>query len=113
AILATALGNLLVAPLSDRWGRRRLLTLALSVYIAGSLLGLLAPNLAVLVPARVLQAFGGGAAIAVARARVMDFFAEDMASGGAARAIAYSGMTVLVVPMIAPTIGGFAVQWWQ
>jgi DHA1 family bicyclomycin/chloramphenicol resistance-like MFS transporter len=79
-------------------------------YIAGSICGLLAPRMELLIFARVLQAFGGGAAIAVARAWVMDYFGGGV---GAARAIAYSGMTVLIVPMIAPTIGGFAVQWWH
>ena len=107
-MLAIALGNLMVGPLSDRFGRTPVTYAGLAMFVGGSALAVVAPGIEVLVFARILQAFGGGAAMSVARAMVMDFFG---AGGAAASAMAYSAMTVLVVPMIAPTIGGFTIEW--
>jgi MFS transporter, DHA1 family, multidrug resistance protein len=106
-MVAIALGNLVVAPLSDKFGRRPVTLGALSLYLAGSTVAIFAGRIEVLVVARIAQAFGGGAAMSVARATVTDYFG---AGGGAATAMAYSAMTVLLVPMVAPTIGGIAVE---
>jgi DHA1 family bicyclomycin/chloramphenicol resistance-like MFS transporter len=106
-MLAVALGNLTVAPLSDRMGRNPVTLGALVLYLCGSVVATIAPGIEVLVCARVVQAFGGGAAMSVARASLTDYFGAGPA---AASAMAYSAMAVLVVPMVAPTIGGFAVE---
>lgn len=105
AMLAIGLGNLVVAPLSDRFGRRPVLLGGLALFVAGSFAGLAAPTLETLLAARLVQAFGGGASQAVVRATLADRF-----GAGAASAIAYTAMAILVVPMFAPTLGGFAVQ---
>jgi DHA1 family bicyclomycin/chloramphenicol resistance-like MFS transporter len=105
AMLAIGLGNLTVAPLSDRFGRRPVLLAGLVLYLLGSLAGLVADSLTSLIVARVVQAFGGGAAQAVVRAALTDRF-----GAGAATAIAYTAMAILVVPMFAPTLGGVAVE---
>lgn len=107
SLAAIALGNLTVAPLSDRFGRRPITVAGLTMFIIGSLAGLVAPTIEFLILARVVQAYGGGAAMAVARATLTDYFGPDRA----ARAIAYTAMVVLVVPMLAPTLGGFATEW--
>jgi DHA1 family bicyclomycin/chloramphenicol resistance-like MFS transporter len=109
ALLSIAFGNLTVAPLSDRFGRRPVTLAGISLFLTGSLLGLVAPTIEVLIVARVLQAYGGGAAMAVVRATIMDSFGPERAP----TAIAYTAMAVLVVPMIAPTLGGFAVEWFE
>lgn len=106
AMLAIAAGNLLVGPLSDRYGRRSVTLASLALFVAGSVLGIVAPTLEVLIAARVVQAFGGGAATAVVRATLTDRFGPERA----ASAIAYSAMAVLVVPMFAPTLGGLSVE---
>jgi DHA1 family bicyclomycin/chloramphenicol resistance-like MFS transporter len=106
SMLAIASGNLVVAPLSDRFGRRPIIFSGLSLFLLGSLVGLLAQSIAVLIGARILQAFGSGAAMSVARAALMDAFGPERAASG----IAYTATAILVVPMVAPTIGGFAVE---
>ena len=107
SLLAIALGNLLVAPLSDRFGRRPVIVSGLALFLVGSLAGLVAPSIASLIVARIVQAFGAGAAMAVARASITDFFGVDRAAG----AMATTATAVLVVPMLAPTLGGFTVEW--
>jgi DHA1 family bicyclomycin/chloramphenicol resistance-like MFS transporter len=109
ALVAIALGNLVVAPLSDRYGRRPVIMAGLWLFLAGSAAAALAPTLPMVVAARIVQAFGAGAAMAVARAAIMDFFGPDRA----ASALATTATAVLVVPMVAPTLGGLAVEAWH
>jgi DHA1 family bicyclomycin/chloramphenicol resistance-like MFS transporter len=107
SILAIALGNLMVAPLSDRYGRRPTVLFALGLFVLGSAAGIVAPSLDLLVAARVLQAFGGGAAMSVMRATILDHFGPAKAAG----ALAATATAILVAPMLAPTIGGFVLEW--
>ena len=97
-----ALGQLLVGPLSDSFGRRRPLLVGVSLHVLASLLCLVAPNLAVLGGLRVLQGLGAAAATVVAMAIVRDLF-----EGRAAATLFARLMLVLgVAPVLAPTIGG-------
>lgn len=107
SLVAIALGNLTVAPLSDRFGRRPVIVAGLVLFVAGSLAGFLAPSVAALIGARIVQAFGAGAAMAVARAAITDHFGVDRA----ASAMATTATAVLIVPMFAPTLGGFTLEW--
>jgi DHA1 family bicyclomycin/chloramphenicol resistance-like MFS transporter len=107
SLVAIAFGNLVIAPMSDRYGRRPVVLAGLGLFVTGSLAGILAPSLGILVVARVVQAFGGGAAMAVMRATIMDFFGPERAAG----AIAATATAILVAPMLAPTLGGLAIEW--
>ena len=106
SILSIALGNLMVAPLSDRYGRRRIVLASLGLFVLGSAAGIVAPTLDLLVAARVVQAFGGGAAMSVMRATLLDHFGPAKA----ASALAATATAILVAPMLAPTLGGFVVE---
>lgn len=107
SILSIALGNLMVAPLSDRYGRRRIVLVALGLFVLGSAAGIVASSLDMLVVARVVQAFGGGAAMSVMRATILDHFGPARAAG----ALAATATAILVAPMLAPTLGGFILEW--
>jgi len=107
SIVAIASGNLVIAPLSDRYGRRRIVLASLALFIAGSLAGIVAPSLELLVAARVVQAFGGGAAMSVMRATILDHFGAAKAAG----ALAATATAILLAPMFAPMLGGLAIEW--
>lgn len=107
SLVAIALGNLVIAPLSDRYGRRPVVLAGLGLFVAGSLGGIVAPSMHLLVVARIVQAFGGGAAMAVMRATIMDFFGPARA----ASAIAATATAILLAPMLAPTLGGLVIEW--
>jgi DHA1 family bicyclomycin/chloramphenicol resistance-like MFS transporter len=97
-----ALGQLLVGPLADAFGRRVPLLTGIAVHVAASVLCVFAPNLAVLGTLRVLQGLGAAAASVVAMAVVRDLF-----SGlAAARLFSRLMLVVGVAPILAPTIGG-------
>jgi len=106
SILSIALGNLTVAPLSDRYGRRPIVLLALGFFVLGSAAGIVAGSLGWLVAARVVQAFGGGAAMSVMRATILDHFGPSKA----ASALAATATAILLAPMVAPTLGGFVLE---
>ncbi len=106
-LLALALGNLLIAPLSDRIGRKPIIVAGLGVFALANVIAAIAPNIAVVIVARIVQAFGIGAGTAVARAAINDYFGPERAATG----IALTAMAILFVPLVAPTIGGFATEW--
>jgi len=101
-IAAVAVGQLVIGPLSDRYGRRPVLLGGLTLFVLGSLLCMLASHIDVLVAGRIIQALGGCAGIALSRAIVRDLYDRDRA----ASMIGYVTMGTAVAPMMAPTIGG-------
>ena len=109
SLVAIAFGNLVIAPLSDRYGRRPVVLAGLGLFVTGSFAGVVAPSLEMLVLARIVQAFGGGAAMAVMRATIMDFFGPARA----ASAIAATATAILLAPMFAPTLGGLVIGWFD
>jgi DHA1 family bicyclomycin/chloramphenicol resistance-like MFS transporter len=56
--LGFALGQLIYGPLSDRYGRKPLLMVGLSIYVLTSLLCMVSPRIEVLAGLRFLQALG-------------------------------------------------------
>jgi DHA1 family bicyclomycin/chloramphenicol resistance-like MFS transporter len=102
-----ALGQLLVGPLSDAWGRRKPLLAGVGVHIVASLLCVVAPNLAVLGGLRILQGLGAAAAMVVAMAIVRDLFVGLAAARLFSRLILVMG----AAPILAPTLGGIVLGW--
>ncbi|MGZ5418142.1 MAG: Bcr/CflA family multidrug efflux MFS transporter [Nocardioides sp.] len=98
-----AVGQLVIGPLSDAFGRRRPLIAGLVVHALASVLCALAPSVQVLSAVRVLQGFAGAAISVVALATVRDLF-----SGIAvARTMSRLMLVIGLAPIVAPSIGGF------
>lgn len=106
-LVSVALTQLVVGPLSDRFGRRPCVLVGIAVYLAGSVLGALAPSMGMLLFARLLEGAGAGTAFALARAIIRDTSSRDEAAGQ----IATVTMVMVVAPMIAPYIGGHIETW--
>jgi DHA1 family bicyclomycin/chloramphenicol resistance-like MFS transporter len=101
-LIGMAICQLVYGPLSDRFGRRLPLIAGLMLFVVASLLAALAPNIKVLIAARLLQAVGGAAGVVLARAMVRDVFDREKS----ASVISYITMAFVVAPMAAPIIGG-------
>lgn len=97
-----AVGQLFYGPLSDRVGRRPVVLVGTTVFIVASALCALAPAVEAMVAARALQAFGGGAGAALARAVVRDLYEREEAS----RVLSLMMLVMLLAPMLAPIAGG-------
>jgi DHA1 family bicyclomycin/chloramphenicol resistance-like MFS transporter len=106
-LVGLGLGQLLIGPLSDAFGRRLPLLIGIGVHVLASVFCVVAPNLAVLGTLRVLQGLGAAAASVVAMAVVRDLF-EGLA---AARVLSRLMLVIGVSPILAPTIGGAMLTW--
>src|SRR5256885_3463156 len=69
-MVGIACSQLIMGPLSDRFGRRPVLLAGLALMVAASLRCSLAQTLPPLIPARFLQAPGGGRGLVVERALI-------------------------------------------
>ena len=68
-----AFGQLAYGPLSDRFGRRPMLLGGLGLFLAGTLVAMVATSIEVLIAGRVIQALGGCSGLVLARAIVRFF----------------------------------------
>jgi len=64
--LTATLAMMFAGPLSDRWGRKRVLSLAAVLYALSAIFSALAPTFITLVAARMLGGFGVGASLIIA-----------------------------------------------
>jgi MFS transporter, DHA1 family, multidrug resistance protein len=107
AMLGMALGNLLVGPLSDMFGRRRPLLAALVLYVLASVLCAVTFNITVLAALRVLQGLAVSATGVTATAVLRDLF-----SGSAfARLLSRLLLVPMAAPILAPSFGGAVLRW--
>ena len=105
-LLFFALGMLVWGPVSEKYGRKPILLTGLCLYTLGSLGCALSSNVTQLVLSRVVQAFGGGAAEAVATAMV-----KDMYTGRKRESVLAVVMAMVVVaPVAAPVLGALILK---
>ncbi|NUO96748.1 MAG: multidrug effflux MFS transporter [Nonomuraea sp.] len=101
-LVGLAVGQLVIGPLSDRYGRRRPILLATAAALAACVLCALAPNIWTLVALRFVHGFAGSAGIVIGRA-----VAADLVTGrAAARIFSLLASVVGIAPVVAPLAGG-------
>ena len=100
-IMGMALGQLIYGPMSDALGRRPVLLAGLSLYTVASLLAFIAPSTDMLIGARLLQALGGCAGLALGRAIARDTATPENAVGS----LALLNLMMMIGPGISPSIG--------
>jgi MFS transporter, DHA1 family, multidrug resistance protein len=97
-----ALGQLVVGPMSDKWGRRRPLLTGMVIYVVATAACAFAPDAAVLIAFRLFQGLAGAAGIVIARAIVRDLYDGDAMARFFSTLMLISG----VAPVVAPLVGG-------
>ncbi|MCG7325533.1 multidrug effflux MFS transporter [Achromobacter sp. ACRQX] len=101
-IFAVGLGQVVIGPLADRYGRRPVALCGALAYLAGSALGAAATSLDVFYAARIVQGLGACSASLVAFAAVRDCFSPAVG----ARVYSYLNGALCTVPALAPMVGG-------
>ena len=101
-LLGNAVGQLLIGPLSDRFGRRRPALVGIALHVVASLLCMVVPSIGGLIALRMIQGIGNSAATITAMAVIRD----RLTGSGAARVLSRLMLVIGVAPLLAPTVGG-------
>ncbi len=89
--------------LANRFGRKRMFILGITVFTLGSVLCGVSPGIGWLIAFRVLQGIGGGILLPIGPALAFDAFAQEER----ARASAVVAVPVLLAPVFGPILGGW------
>ena len=104
-LATTAVVQILIGPISDRYGRRPIVLVTVSIFVLASIGAVYAPNFTTFLIFRLLQT-SIATAFVISRAIVRDMVPQDQA----ASMIGYVTMGMSVVPMLGPAVGGLLDQ---
>jgi MFS transporter, DHA1 family, multidrug resistance protein len=102
-------GQLLLGPVSDRFGRKRPLLAGLVLYIVASIGCALATSMSTIVLWRFLQAAGGSAVPMIVQSMVRDLYNRNES----ARVLSLNLLVTASAPIVAPLIGGQVLLWFD
>lgn len=105
-LLAATVGAPVFGKLGDLFGRKAILQVGIGVFLAGSLICALSPNLWMLVAGRFVQGLGGGGLIVVSMATVADVVPPRQRGRYQGLLGAVFGLSTVIGPLA----GGFIVQ---
>jgi Bcr/CflA subfamily drug resistance transporter len=106
-LIGYAFGQIVFGLIADCVGRLRALYPGMALFVAASLLAMVAPNIETLMAARILQGFAVGACQVVARALLVDNIKGERFY----IAVVYLSLAWGLGPVIAPFIGGLVQHW--
>jgi len=101
-LMSVGVGQLLVGPLTDRFGRRPVLLGGVAIYMVAAVIGMSAISIEMLYLSRILQGFGACASVTVAFAAVRDSYTPTQG----AKLYSYLNGSLTLVPSLAPVLGG-------
>jgi DHA1 family bicyclomycin/chloramphenicol resistance-like MFS transporter len=101
-MVGIACSQLIMGPLSDKFGRRPVLLAGLALMVAASIGCSLAQTLPQLIAARFLQALGGATGMVVSRAIIRDLYSRDRISSMISLVIA----VMMMAQMLSALVGG-------
>jgi DHA1 family bicyclomycin/chloramphenicol resistance-like MFS transporter len=100
-VLGMGIGTLFAGPLSDRFGRKRVILAGSGVYALAAFACYLATSLEALLAARVIQGIGAAGPRTVSVAMIRDLYSGRQM----ARIVSFAMMIFTAVPAIAPLMG--------
>jgi MFS family permease len=100
-LIGFGVGQFVMGPMSDRFGRRPVLLGGMTVYFVASVLAISAPSFDTLLLARALQGLGTSATRVIATSIVRDCYAGRRMASVMSRAM----MVFIAVPVVAPSFG--------
>jgi DHA1 family bicyclomycin/chloramphenicol resistance-like MFS transporter len=105
-LIGGALGQLVIGPLSDRYGRRGPVLVGIGLHIVASIGIVFTPSIGVLIGLRVIQGIGNASAQVVSMAMVRDLYSGYRA----AKLLSQLVLVIGLAPLLAPTLGGFLAE---
>ncbi|MEM8837143.1 MAG: multidrug effflux MFS transporter [Pseudomonadota bacterium] len=110
-LFAIACAQIIIGPLSDYFGRRKVVLYGMGLSCVGSVICIAAPTIEIFIFGRLIQGAGACTGIVLARAIVRDLYEREKA----ASMIGYVTMAMTIAPLIVPYVGGVLqeeVAWW-
>jgi DHA1 family bicyclomycin/chloramphenicol resistance-like MFS transporter len=107
-LIGGAVGQLVIGPLSDRFGRRKPVLVGVAMHVLTSILCAVAPAIIPLIALRTVQGFFNASASVVAMAIIRDRFVGADAS----RLMSRLMLVIGVAPLFAPSVGGLIAGQW-
>jgi DHA1 family bicyclomycin/chloramphenicol resistance-like MFS transporter len=101
-MVGIACSQIVMGPLSDKFGRRPVLLAGLGLMVAASIGCIFAETLPQLIAARFFQALGGATGMVVSRAIIRDLYSRDRISSMISLVIA----VMMIAQMLSPLTGG-------
>jgi DHA1 family bicyclomycin/chloramphenicol resistance-like MFS transporter len=101
-MVGIACSQIIMGPLSDKFGRRPVLLGGIGLMVAASAACIFAETLPQLIIARFLQALGGASGMVVSRAIIRDLYSRDRISSRISLVIA----VMMIAQMLSPLTGG-------
>ena len=105
--LGIGLGQLLFGPLSDSFGRKPIVFIGFGVFIIASIICITTKSFELMIFGRILQGIGLASPRTLCIAIVRDLYSGDYM----AKIISIVVMVFILVPVIAPTLGQFLINY--
>ena len=102
-LLGLSLSGLFYGPLSDAYGRRRIMCGGMGIFLVGSFFSWATSSFETLLFFRFIQGLGAGVSVVVGFAIIRDLFNQQKS----AAVLSYMGMAIALSPGIAPILGGY------
>lgn len=111
SMIGLALGQLVIGPLSDKFGRKPPLILSLIAFIIASACCIFASNIWIFIAMRLFQGIGASGGIVLARSIATDLYAGKRL----AKVMAIIGAINGIAPVLSPVLGGVVLSFtsWQ
>ena len=107
AMIGLAVGQLLLGPLSDKFGRKKPLIISLVIYIISTVLIIYAPNIESMIVLRVVQGLSSAGSVVISRAIATDLYRGREMTRFFGLLMTINGLA----PIISPILGSLLLEY--
>ncbi|QPB42687.1 multidrug effflux MFS transporter [Rodentibacter haemolyticus] len=107
AMIGLAVGQLLLGPISDKFGRKKPLILSLIVYIISTVLIIFSPNIETMIVLRIIQGLSSAGSVVISRAVATDLYRGREMTRFFGLLMTINGMA----PIISPILGSLLLEY--
>ena len=107
AMIGLAVGQLLLGPLSDKFGRKKPLIISLVIYIISTVLIVFSPNIETMIVLRVIQGLSSAGSVVISRAVATDLYRGREMTRFFGLLMTING----IAPIISPILGSLLLEY--